>query len=56
LCDVEIGYGTIVMCHLGNLALWLDRPLKWNPIREEIIGDDEAARWLARPMRAPWHL
>ncbi len=56
LCDVEIGFRTVTMCHLGNLALWLNRPLKWNPDTEQIIGDDEASRWLYRPMRAPWTL
>jgi hypothetical protein len=41
---------------LGNIAYWLNRPLKWDPVKEEIIGDDEASRWLSRPMRGPWHI
>ncbi|MBM4019530.1 MAG: Gfo/Idh/MocA family oxidoreductase [Planctomycetes bacterium] len=56
ICDVEIGCRSVTVCHLGNIASWLGRPLKWDPAREEIVGDPEAARWLDRPMRAPWTL
>ncbi len=54
--DIELGHRTASLCHLGNLAYWLKRPLKWDPIKEEIQGDPEATRWLDRPMREPWHL
>jgi predicted dehydrogenase len=54
--DIEIAHRTVTVCHLGNLAYWLKRPLKWDPVKEEIIGDPEASRWLERPRRAPWHL
>ncbi|MEX2380842.1 MAG: Gfo/Idh/MocA family oxidoreductase [Opitutales bacterium] len=56
ICDVEIGASTINVCHLGNIALWLDRPIKWDPEKEEIVGDPEAARWLDRSSREPWGL
>ena len=54
--DIEIAHRTATHCHLGNIAYWLKRPLKWDPIKEEIVGDAEAARWLDRPMREPWRL
>jgi predicted dehydrogenase len=56
ICDVEIGCRSVTVCHLGNIAYWLGRPLKWDPAREQILGDGEAARMLDRPKRAPWHL
>jgi predicted dehydrogenase len=56
ICDVEIGGRSATVCHLGNIANWTGRPIKWNPETEEIIGDEDAARWLDRPKRAPWHL
>ena len=40
----------------SGLAYWLNRPLKWDPVKEEIIGDPEANRWLDRPKRAAWSL
>jgi predicted dehydrogenase len=56
ICDVEVGCRSVTVCHLGNLAYWLKRPLKWDPAREQFIGDAEANRWLDRPKRAPWVL
>jgi hypothetical protein len=52
--DVEIAHRACTVCHLGNIAYWLRRPLKFDPVREEIIGDAEASRWLDRPKREPW--
>ncbi len=54
--DIEIAHRTATHCHLGNIAYWLKRPLKWDPVKEEILGDPEASRWLDRPKREPWAL
>ncbi|MBN2445685.1 MAG: Gfo/Idh/MocA family oxidoreductase [Phycisphaerae bacterium] len=56
VCDVAIGASSVTVCHLGNIATWLGRALRWDPAKHEIIGDAEAARLLDRPKRAPWHL
>jgi predicted dehydrogenase len=54
--DVEDGYLTAVMCHLGNIATRLGRSLKWDAEKEEIAGDREANQWLSRPYRKPWSM
>ena len=54
--DVEIGHRTVSVCHLGNIAYWLRRPLKWDPMKEEFIGDEGANRLVDRPKREPWAL
>jgi predicted dehydrogenase len=54
ICDVEVGARSVTVCHLGNIAQWIDRPIQWDPRAEQIVGDPEAARWLDRPRRAPW--
>jgi predicted dehydrogenase len=54
--DIELGHRTATTCHLGNIAYWLKRPLRWDPVKEEILGDTEASRWLDRPMREPWRI
>lgn len=56
ICDVEIGARSVTVCHLGNLAYWLNRPLRWNPGAWDFVGDSGASRWINRPMRAPWRL
>ena len=54
ICDVEIGCRSATVCHLGNLAYWYRRTLRWDPVKERFIGDAEANTWLARARRAPW--
>jgi len=54
--DVEVAHRACTVCHLGNVAYWLNRPLKWDPIKEEVLGDPEANRWLDRAKREPWTL
>ena len=51
---IEAAHRTATLAHLGNIVYWLGRPIKWDPVKEEIIGDPEAAKWLNRPKRAPW--
>jgi predicted dehydrogenase len=54
ICPAEIGHRTATICHLNGIAERLGRPLKWDPVKEEIIGDPEASKWLDRPRRAPY--
>ncbi|NQT38409.1 MAG: Gfo/Idh/MocA family oxidoreductase [Planctomycetes bacterium] len=54
--DVEYGHRVATVCHLGNIAYELKRPLKWDPVKEEFPGDEEANRMTWRPMREPWCL
>jgi len=56
ICDIETGCRSVTVCHLGNIAYKLGRPFKWDPEREELVGDAGASRLLSRPMRSPWHL
>lgn len=54
ICDVEIGHRSATVCHLGNLAVRLGRKIKWDPAKQEIIGDAEATRMMRYTYRAPW--
>lgn len=54
--DVEIAHRTATVCHLGNIAYSLNRPLKWDSVREKFKDDFEANCWLDRPRRDPWTL
>jgi predicted dehydrogenase len=54
ICPPELGHRTATIGHLSGIAERLKRPLKWDPAKEEIVGDAEASRWLDRPRRAPY--
>jgi predicted dehydrogenase len=52
----EIGHRCSTVMHIGNIAMWLGRRLRWNPDKEQFIDDPTADRYLSRAMRAPWVL
>ncbi len=45
-----------LISHLGDVAIRAKRKITWDPVKEQIVGDAEAARTLTRTMRPPWHL
>jgi hypothetical protein len=51
ICDVEIGARSVTVCHLGNLAYWNHRKLRWDPKEWKFIDDAEAQKWLDRERR-----
>jgi predicted dehydrogenase len=54
ICPSEIGHRTATVCHLNAISERLNRPLKWDPVKEAIINDEYASRWLDRPRRTPY--
>jgi predicted dehydrogenase len=54
LCEVEDGHRVAIACHLANMSLRLGRSIRWDPEKEQVIGDKEAAAMCVRPYRAPW--
>ncbi|NOX55482.1 MAG: Gfo/Idh/MocA family oxidoreductase [Planctomycetes bacterium] len=56
IMKIENGHRVATLCHLGNIARWLGRPLKWDPEKEIFPGDDEANRFLDIPRRKGYEL
>jgi predicted dehydrogenase len=56
VADVEIGARSVTIVHLGNLAYWHARRLRWDPQKWQFVGDDEANTWLDHERRDPWQL
>ncbi|WP_425613366.1 Gfo/Idh/MocA family protein [Anatilimnocola sp. NA78] len=54
--DVFSHVQTMNTCHLAAIASRLGRSIKWNPKSEQIVGDDEAATFLARKQRAGFEI
>lgn len=53
---VDVAHRSTTACHLCNIAARTGRTIAWDPVDQQIVGDDEASAMLARPMRAPWAL
>ncbi len=54
VADVEIGHRSATVCHLGNLAVRTGRKVAWDPAKEAVVGDSEAAKLVDKAYRAPW--
>jgi hypothetical protein len=52
----EIAHRSTTICHLAVICLRLGRKLRWDPVKEQCVGDDDANRMLARARREPWTL
>ncbi|MHC4642456.1 MAG: Gfo/Idh/MocA family protein [Planctomycetota bacterium] len=53
---VEAGHKASYLGLITDIAGRVKRKLKWDPVKERFIGDEEANQMLSRPMRSPWHL
>jgi len=56
ICDVEIGHRTATVCNIGNIAYQLNRPLQWDPVKEEFKNDDDANKLTGREMKKEWNV
>jgi predicted dehydrogenase len=54
ISDADIAHRAASALLLGGVVKQLQRPLRWDPEREEFSGDDEANRMLSIAQRPPW--
>jgi len=52
--DALTGHLSTSLCHLGNIATRLGRSLNFDPVKEQIVGDEEANRLVRREYRDHW--
>jgi predicted dehydrogenase len=56
IAPVEVAYRAISVALLGEIAMTTGQTIKWDPEKEEIIGNSRASRLLSHPYRQPWTL
>jgi hypothetical protein len=56
ICPVEVAARSVSTLLLGGVVKQLQRPLKWDPVAERFVGDDEANRLLYMAKRPPWNI
>jgi len=52
--DVFTHHRSVSCCHLANIAMRLNRKVRWDPVKEDFPGDSEAGAMLRRPQRKPY--
>jgi hypothetical protein len=45
-----------IISHLSDIAIRTKRKITWDPKKQTIVGDDDAAKMLSRPVRTAWKL
>src|SRR5450631_1376775 len=53
-CPIEEGHKSTTLVHLANVSYRLGRALQFDPVREQVTGDEEANRMLRGSYRAPY--
>ncbi len=56
IAPVEVAYRAISVGLLGEIAMTTGQTIKWDPDKEEIIGNRRASHLLSKPYRKPWTL
>ncbi len=56
VAPAEVAVLSDSITQLSMIAILTGRKIRWDPWREEIVGDPDASRLLKRDLRAPWHL
>jgi predicted dehydrogenase len=56
ITPVQVAHRSATPGHLGHIAAKLGRTIKWDPARQQILGDAEATALLGREYRSPWSI
>ncbi len=51
ICHAEVGARSVTVCHLGNIAYWERKPLKWDPKAWAFKEGGGDPKWLDRERR-----
>jgi hypothetical protein len=54
--DADIMCQSHIVCHAANIALFLNRKVKYDPVKNEFIDDAEANRLRGEALREPWRI
>jgi hypothetical protein len=54
--NADVACQSHITCHAANIALYLNRQVKFDPKKNVFIGDEEANRMRSEAIREPWRI
>ena len=54
IANPVVMHRSMTTVHAANICMWLKRDMRYDPVKEEFINDEEANRLRSRAMREPW--
>jgi hypothetical protein len=54
VANPAVMHHSMTTVHAANICMWLKRDLKYDPVKDEFLNDDEANRLRSRAMREPY--
>ncbi|MCX6883783.1 MAG: Gfo/Idh/MocA family oxidoreductase [Verrucomicrobia bacterium] len=54
--NADVACQAHIACHAANISLHLNRKMKFDPIKNEFLGDEEANRLRSEALREPWRI
>lgn len=54
--NIHVARNAHIACHAANIALFLNRTVRYNPAKHEFLNDPEANRLRSEALREPWRL
>jgi len=54
--NAQVACQSHIACHAANIALFLNRKVKYDPVKNEFPGDEPANRLRSEALREPWRL
>lgn len=54
--NADVACFSHITCHAANIAIFLGRSLKFDPVRCEFVDDEQASRLRSEALREPWRL
>jgi predicted dehydrogenase len=56
ICNIDTAVQGDIVCQISDIAIRLEQKLKWDPVKELFVKNEQANRMLKRAMRSPWRL
>jgi hypothetical protein len=54
--NIESAVRSDIISHLSDIAVRTGRKIRWDPVKETIVGDEQATRMMTRALRPPWRI